>query len=306
MPADFPTEVTTPLGRLNALTQTATTFASDVVAVLTAALGTSNPFGTAATRNVGAAAGDVPILNNNARIEPSLVPTATADAAGAVILARSIADARPGVVPTAAQLAALTATSGTGLNAANFTLTSVASNTDFTTPGIGVLLLASSGGGGHAPGAGADFIGTGRGSTGGTSYLRYRATRTNNTGAIVVSGGDGGGTSASSFNQGFRIETVDATQTNAPDFAITLLGKGAQGGDPGGFDPNTSTTGGEVVGVPGGNGDLLIAKFQAGRTFRVIIGGAGSFGTAPNASSGQRRVVPRRGYIGSAFVVRLA
>lgn len=307
MAANFDTPITAPLGRLRSIQRGALTFASDIMELLTAAFGPSNPFGTASTLDAGTAAGEVPILNSDARIEPSLIPAATETQRGTVMLATSANDRRPGVVPTRTQITGLTQTAlfGVGLNADNFTISQLTSNVDFQAPGTGLLLLASGGGGGHAPNAGSDYLGTGVGSPGTPSRLRYDATRTSNTGAIVVSGGEGGGQAAAASSDGLIIPPFDSTQPGAPDFVVAIPGKGGQGGDPGGFDPNTSVTGGGVVGIPGGNGDLLIAKIGGGRTFRALFGSGGDAGTAPNASRGQRRIAARNGVGGYALFLRL-
>jgi len=122
---------------------------------------------------------------------------------------------------------------------------------------------------------------------------------------IRVDGGKPGGTAATSISNSAFIPSI-TPNSNAPDFAITLFGKGAEGGDPGAFDPNTAAAGGEIVGIPGSNGSLLIAKFQAGRTFSVSFGLGGDGAPARTATSSQRSVGGGKGKTGYALFVRLS
>lgn len=308
--AEFDSNITEPLNRLRAIQQGATSFASDVAALLVALVGDDNPFGTAATYNTGTSQGEVPLLGAGGRIEPSLLPAATDTDRGAVILARNLQDDRAGVVATAAQIAALTATAGDGLNAANFTITEITSTAgltqSFTAPGTGLLLLASGGGSGHNPPNVGAYLGnqqpgqtTGIGSNGTDSSLRYDTT------TLTINGGLAGGARVSGgvTNRGVRVETIQRSP-NAPDFGITLFGKGGVGGDPGIFNPDTSVPNNEVSGVPGSNGNLFIAKFQAGRTMIVRFGDGGS-PTSTTTASNQSRIPARRGLDGYALFVRL-
>lgn len=305
MPADFPSEVTTPLGRLRTITSGATSFASDVVALLTAAFGTGNPFGTAATRNTGTNAGQVPLLASGGRIEPSLVPEATETARGGVIVARDIADARAGVVVTAAQVAAFAAAAGTGLNAANLAVTQLQDGVDFTAPAVGLIVVGAAGGGGHRPPADTNnYLNDGLGANAADSFLWY-ADRQTQSSRLQVRGGLGGAQRGSQASpQGIAFPAVPAGD-NRPDFAITLLGKGGPGGVAGAYINTTSNTLPSYAGVPGGDGELLIAKVMAA-TYRVTLGAAGAGGAAlTGLSSGARSTAGGTGFAAFAFYMRL-
>jgi len=278
MPADFDTNITAPLGRLRALTAGATSFASDIVSLLTAAFGTSNPFGTAATRDTGTAEGNVPLLGAGGRIEPSLLPTATTIRSGGVLLARDINDARAEAVATAAQVASFAAGVATGLNAANFTATQLQDGVDFTAPTVGLIVIGGAGGGGHRPPASRlTYTTDGQGANAADSYLWFGNRRTTSE-RLRVRGGYGGARRASTqiTAQGLSFATVPAGD-NRPDFAVVMAQKGAPGGVGGSYGEGTAQT--EYVGLPGGDGELLIAKVQAA-TYRVTLGAAGAGGAA--------------------------
>ena len=306
--ADFPNAVTAPLERLRAMRQSATDFASEVTSLLTELVGDNNPFGTAALREVGNAAGEVPVLDTTGKIPPAVLPEATADARGTVVLARGIQDARPGVVPTAAQIAALTAVAGTGLNAANFTITQLQHDVAFTAPAIGLVMVASAGGGGHRPPAArADYLTDGRGTPARDSFMFYGPQVSNNSSRdfIRVRGGLGGGEGDQNRRGGVEFPVINAV-AGAPDFAMLLIGKGAPGGDPGAFDPDTRVVGGAVAGVPGNSGNLMLAKVALGATVRVRLAGAGAGAAALPQAANQRSVAGGRGLDGFAYFVRLA
>ena len=311
MPADFSdTPIPAPLGRLRTITRGATTFASDVMAVLTAAFGPSNPFGTAATRNTGTVAGDVPLLNSDARIEPSLIPEATTTARGGVMLANAVTDARDGVVPTAAQITAYAAGVATGLSAENFTITELTSGTVFTPPGIGLIVIGAAGGGGHRPPASRrNYLNDGQGNNAAHSYLYYGSnpsTDSANT-RIEVRGGFGGaraGNTARPGNSGVTILSPPQG-TGRPAFSMVLAMKGAQGGVAGEYSEGTAQT--QYAGVPGGDGELLLARVSNNQRYRVVLGAPGTGGAAlTGLSSGVRSVAGGNGTNAFALFVRLA
>jgi len=303
MPADFDTNITAPLGRLRALTAGATSFASDIVSLLTAAFGTSNPFGTAATRDTGTAEGNVPLLGAGGRIEPSLLPTATATDRGAVLLARDINDRRTDVIATAAQLAAHAATVKSGLEASNFTITQLTSGVAFTAPAVGLIFVAASGGGGSVPTRSGLAPLLVDGGDGEDARLRYGSAQ------VVVAGGQGG-FRPSSISQiqraGFSVVTLTQSPPNTPDFAVLLGGKGAAGGKTGLYDTDTSTIGTETRGHAGAAGSLLVAKVPAGGVYTATIGAAGRGAAAlTGLPSGQESVGGGDGALGWAFYLRL-
>ena len=305
---NLPDSITEPLARLRARSgDGATGFASNVVAVLDAMLNTTTGIlGTASVRDTGTTEGTIPVLNADGEIAPALVPGATSEAQGAVLLARSITDARPGVVPTAAQITALAQTAATGLNAANFNITALTNNVDFTTPATGLILIAAAGGGGHSPPASGGYLSGGNGTRGQEARLRYGANLASaSTASIRVLGGVGGGSGAAQLVGFEAVTTIDSTQASAPTFAFRLFQKGAQGGDPGAYDPDTRSAGGEVVGLPGSNGDLLIAKVEAGRTYRPVIGNGGAGAAATPTTTNTQSVAARAGLNGYALFVRL-
>lgn len=309
MPADFQTPITSPLTRLRALTSGATTFASDVVALLTAAFGANNPFGTAATRNTGTAEGDVPLVGSDGRIDAALVPEATETARGGVILARAVTDTRPNVVPTAAQIAAYTAQAATGLDAANLAVTEIADGTSFSPPAIGLIVIGAAGGGGHRPPASRqDYLTDGAGTSAANSYLYYGPDVANNAAntRVEVRGGLGGTVSGAARpgNRGIYIATPPQA-VGRPAFSFILQSKGAQGGVAGFYGEGTAQT--EYAGVPGQDGELLIAKVDANRQYRVVIGAPGTGGAAlTGLPTGRRSVAGGNGFSGFAFYMRLA
>jgi len=317
MPAEFPSAVTGPLNTMRTAARTATSFASNVVSLLTALVGANNPFGSAATREAGTEAGEVPVLNAAGRIEPSLLPSATDSVRGAVMLARNLQDGRAGVVATAAQVSAHATAATTGLDASNFTMTALANDVVFTAPAVGMLVIAGAGGGGHRPpGFITNSAGTAPreaflapaslGVSGGATTLRYGDNAASASApSIVVPGGHGGGRPKPSVAV-FQLLTV-TPDDDAPQFALLLDGKGAPGGGPGAF---ASARGGTLVsvGYPGGPGALLIAKVSAGGRYRVSIGsgGAGAAAiTGLNSAAGERSDGGVRGLDGYAFYVRL-
>jgi len=310
--ADFPPSVTTPLGRLNALANDAVTFASDVVATLRALVGDNNPFGTAALADTGTAEGNVPLLNADGEIDAALLPEATADARGAVLLARNLTDARAGVVATAAQVSALAATAGTGLNADNFTVTELASGAIFTTPAIGLIVVGAAGGGGHRPPRlPTDYLTDGAGGNAANSYLYYGdGALTATTTRVEVRGGTGGAARGNERpgNRGLNLVAVTAG-TGAPDFAMILRGKGGLGGTGGTFvgDPSHGTR--SLEGLSGDDGEMLVAKVTAGARYRVTLGAAGAGAAALGSaalSGAEASNAGDAGLAGYAFFVGLA
>ena len=303
---NLPSEVTAPLARLRALSGTATTFASDMVSLLGALLDPARgPLGTAALRDTGTDEGNVPLLDSTGKIPSALVPEATAEARGAVTLARTLEDTRAGVVPTAAQISMLTAAASTGLSAANFTITPMADGVDFTTPAQGLIIVSGAGGGGHTPPASGEYLSGGHGTGTISSFLFFGPVRTQSSpNNIRVRGGLGGG-SAPNVETPIRIPVYDATVDGAPDFAVTIKDKGSPGGDPGAFDPTATTGNDAVVGLPGEPGDLLIAKVPAGKTYRANLASGGAGAAARPATSSQRSVAGRQGGDAFAFYVRL-
>jgi len=256
MPAEFPSAVTGPLNTMRTAARTATSFASNVVSLLTALVGANNPFGSAATREAGTAAGNVPVLNAAGRIEPSLLPSATDSVRGAVVLARNLRDERAGVVATAAQVSAAAATTQ-GLDATNFTLTQLSSGVVFTAPAVGLIVVGAAGGGGHRPdGSRASFLRDGgAGGNAAASYLYYgpQVASDSATTRIEVRGGYGGAVRGlmREGNTGVNFLSPPAA-TGRPDLAMVMRGKGGLGGDGGAYNGGTDSL--EVGGLAGDDG----------------------------------------------------
>ena len=149
MPADFPQASRTTLTQLNAVTGGAVTFAARVVAVMNSFLGSSNPFGTAATRDTGTGDGDVPVLDASGRIADAALPAASATRGGVVRIAPTLDTAVGEQVATAAQITAESARLERelgGLETTNFQLLDMTAATPFTTS-IGGFIIASGGSG---------------------------------------------------------------------------------------------------------------------------------------------------------------
>lgn len=297
--ASFGSNITTPLDRLRTIQQGATTFARDIVLVLTAAFGEGNTFGTASQRDTGTGSNNVPLLNNEGELDPNIIPAATTSTRGAVRLAGSIEDTGDDVVPPLELLRLATPAVGSLLDANNFDVEEITTGIQYTTPAIGLLFVASSGGGGSTPGVANGGTATSSTISLGTVY----PTSASNT--ITAAGGGGGGDTRVE-SSGFDLLPVNSNLNNHPDFAMILYGKGAPGGDPGSFDPDTNMSSNEIAGLPGDNGNLIIAKFNSGDNFRVDIGAAGAGADARTTTTNQRSVAARDGKTGYAFFMRLA
>lgn len=76
MPMPIPAAVTTRLTALKNVGDSATGFVTKLLASLDDTLGASNMFGSAAAKNAGSAAGNVPLLDGNGKIPTGLLPNA--------------------------------------------------------------------------------------------------------------------------------------------------------------------------------------------------------------------------------------
>ena len=123
MPADL--NLDTQLSEVANATGSAPGWASKVITLAQAAFGAGNPFGTAATKNTGTAAGEVPVLTGEAEVDVSLLPAASTTGAGVVrraTAAEITAGTSTEAVPSVSQVQAL-AGGGSGLRIERVALT---------------------------------------------------------------------------------------------------------------------------------------------------------------------------------------
>ena len=242
MPADFPQASRTTLTQLNAVTGGAVTFAARVVAVMNSFLGSSNPFGTAATRDTGTGDGDVPVLDASGMIADAALPAASATRGGVVRIAPTLDTAVGEQVATAAQITAESARLERelgGLETTNFQLLDMTAATPFTTS-IGGFIIAS---GGSGEGAGDTTITI-------TGFPQITVRKNLQTSGLV--------------RNAWRFRP-ERTGTNSPlVFEINMFGKGV-------LAPEGAQT----------DAELYIGLIAAGGgTFTVSAGAAGTNGNA--------------------------
>lgn len=308
MPAQFPANVRDAVTTFTGTTGGATTFASRLITLINAVFGPSNPFGTAATRDAGTAADNVPVLNADGELSADVLPAATDTVPGIIQVAGSLSDATGAATPS--QVRGAVAGLTQGFRADRTALTELALNTAFTTPGSGYLIASSGGGGGYGlvyQRGGNPPIFTSRGNNGEALTIQYgaaSATGFNNASpTLSVAGGIAAAvnTPIGGTPRAFQILSIDAAAASAnraPKFAFTRGVQGAPGGRPG-YHVEVD------IPIRSDAGNLLVAFFEgAGKHIRMTADGTGGAGGNPGQLD-SNRVAGEAGANGFAFYVRV-
>jgi len=306
MPANFPTQFQNTLAAFTGVQRGATTFASRLIDLMNAAFGPSNPFGTAATRDVGVAADNLPALDSAGVLPTGVLPAATTDTPGAVTLASSLDDTSATAVVLPSQVNAALAGLTQGFRADRTNIILLTLNTTFTTPGAGFLIGSSGGGGGEDSHAGSQGR-TAAENAGEALTIQYGAASasafTSSSPTLSVPGGSTvptEGQPTTARPPGFSILPIDSaarTANRAPKFAFMLGNAGAAGGRAGFL--NTQSTPGTAR-----DGSMLIAFFDRGLHMRMTADGTGGPGDNIRPTSG-RWAAGENGANGFAVFVRL-
>lgn len=271
MPANFPTQFQNTLAAFTGVQRGATTFASRLIDLMNAAFGPSNPFGTAATRDTGTAEGNIPLLDSAGALDSAVLPAASADAPGAVTLARDLSDDRAGVVALPSQVSAAVAGLTQGFRADALAITQLSLNVVFTTPGSGFLIGSSGGQGGRSTSVFGGRVTHGGGGGAEALTIQYGAASASGFSASSPALTAGTDQYASAFAI-LPIDMAAAAANRAPKFAFVRGGVGV----PGGRDGYVQTA---INSGRADAGNLLIAFVEgAGKHLRMTADGTGGPG----------------------------